>query len=224
MDMFTGDGWAISPDGSRRWGTLGAAGLFLLTPDRRVLMQHRAKWTNRGGTWALPGGAIDVGETPAEGALRETWEETGVVASDVTILSELITARQPVSVTKCRRPVLPEDMPMFGHIDRIVERTGDPVTALQDNPVIHPDHGSRGVFGLGARYWWEFNNPEITEWTYTTVLATCTHALELNPTAESLELEWWPLDELEKLPLMPEFAASLPEIREALDQLLDQLQ
>lgn len=28
--------------------------------------------------WAMPGGALDVGETPAEGACRETWEETGV--------------------------------------------------------------------------------------------------------------------------------------------------
>lgn len=28
--------------------------------------------------WALPGGAFDVGETPAEGAVREALEETGI--------------------------------------------------------------------------------------------------------------------------------------------------
>ena len=28
--------------------------------------------------WAMPGGALDVGETPAEGVLREALEETGV--------------------------------------------------------------------------------------------------------------------------------------------------
>ena len=77
-ELYTGDGLVEDPDGSRRWGVLGAAGLFLVTDDQHVLMQHRAKWTNRGGTWALPGGAIDVGESPTDGALRETWEETGV--------------------------------------------------------------------------------------------------------------------------------------------------
>src|SRR5262245_46311113 len=32
----------------------------------------------RGGTWALPKGLIDAGEKPAETALREGFEETGV--------------------------------------------------------------------------------------------------------------------------------------------------
>ena len=30
------------------------------------------------GTWALPKGNLDPGETPAETAVREVWEETGV--------------------------------------------------------------------------------------------------------------------------------------------------
>jgi 8-oxo-dGTP pyrophosphatase MutT (NUDIX family) len=29
--------------------------------------------------WAMPGGLIEVGETPAEGTCREAWEETGIV-------------------------------------------------------------------------------------------------------------------------------------------------
>lgn len=40
----------------------------------RVLLIQRAD----NGTWALPGGALEVGETPAQGAVRETLEETGV--------------------------------------------------------------------------------------------------------------------------------------------------
>jgi 8-oxo-dGTP pyrophosphatase MutT (NUDIX family) len=36
--------------------------------------------------WAMPGGACDVGEAPATGAARETWEETGYVVA----ISDLI--------------------------------------------------------------------------------------------------------------------------------------
>ena len=34
----------------------------------------------REGTWALPKGLVDPGETPAEAALREGYEETGLRA------------------------------------------------------------------------------------------------------------------------------------------------
>jgi len=37
------------------------------------------------GLWAMPGGAFEVGETPAEGACREAWEETGVEVEPVTL-------------------------------------------------------------------------------------------------------------------------------------------
>jgi len=40
----------------------------------RILLIRRAD----NGKWAMPGGALEVGETPAEGVLREALEETGV--------------------------------------------------------------------------------------------------------------------------------------------------
>lgn len=42
-----------------------------------------------GGQIGLPGGSIEGGETPAEAALRETWEELGVPPSSVEILGAL---------------------------------------------------------------------------------------------------------------------------------------
>jgi 8-oxo-dGTP pyrophosphatase MutT (NUDIX family) len=36
--------------------------------------------------WALPGGGVDVGETPAEGAVREVLEETGVTCEPLVLV------------------------------------------------------------------------------------------------------------------------------------------
>lgn len=45
----------------------------------RILLIRRAD----NGLWALPGGALEVGETPAEGAVREALEESGVASEPV---------------------------------------------------------------------------------------------------------------------------------------------
>jgi 8-oxo-dGTP diphosphatase len=49
--------------------------VYVAGADPAVLLQHRAQWSHQGGTWALPGGAMDSEETPAEAALREADEE-----------------------------------------------------------------------------------------------------------------------------------------------------
>lgn len=66
------------PDGARYWGRYGAAGLLALSPDREVLLQHRAEWSHFGGTWGIPGGARHEHESAFEAALREANEEAGV--------------------------------------------------------------------------------------------------------------------------------------------------
>src|SRR3984957_3576503 len=47
--------------------------------DTRVLIVQRAQQPNAG-RWGFPGGVLELGETVAEGAMRELLEETGVVA------------------------------------------------------------------------------------------------------------------------------------------------
>lgn len=89
-----GNGWVHAPDGSKRWGLHGAAGLFLVAGGR-VLMQHRAAWTAQGGTWGIPGGARDSHETAAEAALRETVEECAIDTSLVTVRDSLVTTDVP---------------------------------------------------------------------------------------------------------------------------------
>jgi len=42
--------------------------------DRILMVQHRDE---DGLFWILPGGGVEPGETPAEAAVREVWEEAG---------------------------------------------------------------------------------------------------------------------------------------------------
>ncbi|MEU4526011.1 NUDIX domain-containing protein [Amycolatopsis sp. NPDC024027] len=66
--------------GHLHWGRYGAAGLLLVDPARGVLLQRRAWWVHHGRTWALPGGAIEAGETAVGAAAREAFEEASVPA------------------------------------------------------------------------------------------------------------------------------------------------
>jgi 8-oxo-dGTP diphosphatase len=94
-----GNGFVTGPNGARYWGVYGAAGLLLRAPladgTPVVLMQHRALWTNQGGTWALPGGARDSHESPAAAALREAYEETSIQTDAVSIRAEVRTFELP---------------------------------------------------------------------------------------------------------------------------------
>src|ERR1700675_1541331 len=48
-------------------------------PATRALIVQRAQQPNAG-RWGFPGGVLELGETIAEGAMRELSEETGIVA------------------------------------------------------------------------------------------------------------------------------------------------
>jgi len=78
----SGDGFITVADGSARWGRYGAAGVLARHVDAdgdvAFFLARRSLHTHNGGTWAIPGGALDADEEPLEGALREFVEEIGV--------------------------------------------------------------------------------------------------------------------------------------------------
>jgi 8-oxo-dGTP diphosphatase len=77
----SGDGFVTLSDGSVRWGRFGAAGVLVrhVGADGEIayFLARRSVHCHMGGTWAVPGGALDDGEEPLAGALREFAEEIG---------------------------------------------------------------------------------------------------------------------------------------------------
>ena len=87
-----GDGWIDCACGRKHWGLNGASGVLLARRDPKsgevtsVVMQHRAAWSAEGGTWGIPGGATADGESPIEGALRESYEEANITPEDIEVV------------------------------------------------------------------------------------------------------------------------------------------
>ena len=75
-------------------GLLRAAVAAVIVPDERdaacfVLTRRASRPGRHSGQWALPGGRMEEGETPARAALRELSEEVGVVAEESAVLGLL---------------------------------------------------------------------------------------------------------------------------------------
>ncbi len=60
------------------------AAVIALRPDGLILLGER---TDIAGAWQLPQGGIEQGETPAEAALRELHEETGIMVTMDSVLT-----------------------------------------------------------------------------------------------------------------------------------------
>ncbi|MSO60224.1 MAG: NUDIX hydrolase [Ilumatobacteraceae bacterium] len=157
MAFRDGDGWVFCRQcNSRHWGLHGAAGLLLVrkdTPEPEVLLQLRAAWTHGGGTWALPGGALDSHEDSVTAATREAHEEAGIEGRHVEVKT-----------------------------------------------VFSDDHG---------------------DWKYDTVIAhTNGDAGAYTSNAESEDLRWVLIDDVQKYALHPGLAAAWPALQQAVSDTL----
>jgi 8-oxo-dGTP diphosphatase len=87
----SGDGFVTLADGSRRWGRFGAAGVLVRCPRGDggfdYFLARRSEFCHQGGMWAVPGGALNQGEEPLFGALREFAEEVGITLADFAVVA-----------------------------------------------------------------------------------------------------------------------------------------
>ena len=151
----SGDGFVRCSDGHVRWGVYGAAGALFVTraADGRsvVMLQLRSGFAHEGGTWSCAGGALDHGESPLDGALREAAEEVGRPVGDVRVLGHYVFA------------------------------------------------------------------PAI-DWSYTTAVVEVPVAFGDSLNFETDAVSWVPLDEVDRMPLHPGFAAAWPHLRQIIDR------
>lgn len=69
--------------------------LVYAVQDGQVLMMHRRKQPNLG-QWTAPGGKVEIDESPAECAVRELLEETGLAATARPELRVIVTETSPL--------------------------------------------------------------------------------------------------------------------------------
>ncbi len=67
---------------------LETAGCYLVCKGK-VLFLHRASDKVQGGTWGVPAGKFEQGETPLEAVVREVLEESGIHVSSPLPLTTL---------------------------------------------------------------------------------------------------------------------------------------
>jgi 8-oxo-dGTP pyrophosphatase MutT (NUDIX family) len=146
-------GWTpgASPDDAR-----SAAGLLLVYPGERgasiPLTMRSTRLRRHAGQISLPGGATDEGETLAQAALREAYEEIGVDPARVRILGQLTPVYVLVSgfmlhpivgITDAR----PEFRPAAHEVEQVIEVS---IEDLQDASNIR--HGTRTREGVAIEY------------------------------------------------------------------------
>ncbi|MEX2207766.1 MAG: NUDIX hydrolase N-terminal domain-containing protein [Myxococcota bacterium] len=110
--------------------------LALFRGDELLLVRERMD-----GRWAMPGGFVDVGDSPSEAAVREAVEEAGVVARVQRLAGVFDTRLQP------------DCPPHLFHIHKLV------FTGLRVDPNAEPRAGSEAT---EARYWPLAGLPELS--------------------------------------------------------------
>jgi len=136
-----GSSWVV--DSKRRAIRLAAYGV--IRRGDLLLLCRIGPGDEEAGSWTLPGGGLDFGETPEVGAVREVEEETGLVA-EVTgppaIISETGTWGEADSLGTYHHVRLVYPMRLVGGTERVeVDGSTDaigwfPVEALADAPAV----------------------------------------------------------------------------------------
>lgn len=96
---------------------------LIITHDDHVLMIKR-KGSHGEGTWAVPGGHLEFGESPEECAIREAGEEVNVQVTDVrfrAITNDVFEAEDKHYITIWMEGTLGGSEPMVNAADEVAD-------------------------------------------------------------------------------------------------------
>ncbi len=140
-----------------------------------ILTKRPSTMRKHAGQWALPGGAMDEGETAEQAALRELWEEVGLELGPESIIGRLDDyetrsgfVMKPVVVWGGCNPVLCANPAEVASIHRIAisefMREDSPVlkkTPQSDNPVLLMPVGDSWIAAPTAAIIYQFREVAI---------------------------------------------------------------
>jgi 8-oxo-dGTP pyrophosphatase MutT (NUDIX family) len=117
-----------------------AGRIFVLDADRRVLLVHERRDVGSDRShWITPGGGVEAGESAAQAAVREVYEETG-------LRLELDPAAEPMYSERVRFSFVGQDIDQTNHYFLVRVPSGLPV-----RPAAHTELEQLVV--LGYRWW-----------------------------------------------------------------------
>jgi mutator protein MutT len=102
-------------------GPIASAGAVIMR-NGRILLEERKNDPGRG-KWSIPGGIVELGETPEQTVIREVQEETGLMVDS----PELIDVVSPVTLDESGRVKY-----HFVIVDYLVKLKGGTATATSD--------------------------------------------------------------------------------------------
>jgi mutator protein MutT len=102
-------------------GPIASAGAVIMR-NGRILLEERKNDPGRG-KWSIPGGIVELGETPEQTVIREVREETGLVVDS----PELIDVVSPVTLDESGRVKY-----HFVIVDYLVKLKGGTARAASD--------------------------------------------------------------------------------------------
>ncbi|MDQ4075354.1 MAG: CoA pyrophosphatase [Chloroflexota bacterium] len=147
--------------------------LYLLDGEIHTVLTRRSdSLSNHAGQISLPGGRLDPGESVTEAAVREAWEELGVVPEELDILGHLSELYIPPS-NYCLTPVIaathrrpdfePHDAEVAELIETPVRRFTDPANRHEETRFIAGKQRSAPYYRIGPHKVWGATAMILTE-------------------------------------------------------------